>query len=219
MTLLALPSVGSFRNGLSVSARRFRASLSGPDGRRLRVAVPAAVPSAWRRRRRDGIPLGGRDSPRERSDAPQAGVRPRRAPHRRADLRWGSRGDGRGGAVRLRRVPARVHRHQLRMSGEEGGPAERGVWMLARPRSRTAGDPGRRRGHAPASHVQDPQRLERGDARPRADRAAMSGCGGEGPHAAPEDAHTDVLGSRALGGDRRRRSRSALPSRSPTPAW
>ena len=58
-------------------------------------------------------------------------VRRRRAADRRADLRRRSGRDGRGGALRLRRVPAGVHRHQLRLSGQEGREAQRRVRLPA----------------------------------------------------------------------------------------
>src|SRR4051812_40923835 len=93
-TLLALPSVGSFRDGLSVPARRRRAALSGPDGRCVGVAFPATLPTAWGRRSRDRIPLCRGDPPRERGDAAQAGVRSGRAADRCADLRRRPDGDG-----------------------------------------------------------------------------------------------------------------------------
>ena len=48
-------------------------------------------------------------------------------------------------------------------------------------------------GDAPARDVQDPQRLERGDARSGADRAALPGRRREGAHAASAHAHADVL--------------------------
>src|SRR6478752_584215 len=89
MTLLALPSVGNFRDGLSVPTPRRRATLSGPDGRRVRVALPTALPPARCGRGGDGIPLGRRDPSRERGDAPQARVRSIIETHRRADLRRG----------------------------------------------------------------------------------------------------------------------------------
>ena len=58
--------------------------------------------------------------------------------------------------------------------------------------------------HASAGDVQDPQRLERGDARSGDDRAALPGRRRSRARAASAHAHADVLGQRALGGDRRR---------------
>ena len=43
-----------------------------------------------------------------------------RAPDRRADLRRRPGGHGRGRGVRHRRLPAGLHRHQLRLPGQEG---------------------------------------------------------------------------------------------------
>ena len=67
-----------------------------------------------------------------------------------------------------------------------------GSGCLARPRPRAAGHPRRRGGHAPAGDVQDPQRLERGDARSGADRAPLPGRRRQGAHAASAHAHADV---------------------------
>src|SRR3954466_11259211 len=77
MTLLALPSLGNFRDGFPVPAPRRRPTLSGPDGRCVRVALPATLPPARRGRGGHRVPLRRGDPPRERGDAAQAGVRPR----------------------------------------------------------------------------------------------------------------------------------------------
>ena len=63
----------------------------------------------------------------------------------------------------------------------------------------------RRRGARAARDVQDPQRLERGDARSCHDRAALPGRRRSRARAASAHAHADVLGPCALGRDRRRR--------------
>jgi tRNA-dihydrouridine synthase B len=64
--------------------------------------------------------------------------------------------------------------------------------------------------HLPVT-VQDPQRLERGDARPGEDRAALPGRGGPRARAAPAHAHADVHRRRALGRDRGGEGRAGDP--------
>ena len=54
-----------------------------------------------------------------------------RAADRHPDLRRRSRRDGGGGGAHHRALPARVHRHQLRLPGEEGGAAERRLGLPA----------------------------------------------------------------------------------------
>ena len=83
-----------------------------------------------------------------------------------------------------------------------------GSGCLQGSRPRADGHPRRRRGArtCPVT-VQDPQRLERGDARSGHDRAALSGRRRARARAAPAHAHADVHGQRALGGDRRGRRR------------
>ena len=107
---------------------------------------------------------------------------------------------------------ARVHRHQLRLPGQEGRQAQRRLRLPQGSRSRAGRHSRRRAEHVAAGHVQDPQRLERGDARSGHDRAALPGRRRARARAAPAHAHADVHGQRALGGDRRRRrTRSTSP--------
>ncbi|CAA9335236.1 MAG: tRNA-dihydrouridine synthase DusB, partial [uncultured Gemmatimonadaceae bacterium] len=186
-------------------------ALPRADGRGVGVAVPTALPPPRRRRRGHGVPLGRGDPPRERGDDLEAALHGRRAPDRRADLRRRPGGDGRGGGARHRRVPPRLRRHQLRLPGEEGRAAQRGLRLPARPRPRGAGDPRGGALHAPPRHGQDPQRVERGDARPRDDRAPLPGRRRARARAPPADADADVLGERAVGGDRRGGRRGRHP--------
>ena len=83
---------------------------------------------------------------------------------------------GEAAALRHRRLRARVHRHQLRLPGQEGREAQRRLGVPQGPRSRAGGDSRRvARARSLPGHVQDPQRLERGDARSGHDRAALPG--------------------------------------------
>ena len=114
---------------------------------------------------------------------------------------------GEAARARHRRVPARVHRHQLRLPGQEGRQAERRLGLPQGSRPRAAGHPRRVSAHPPARDGEDPQRLERGDARSGGDRAALPGRRRARARAAPAHAHADVHGRGALGGDRRGRRR------------
>ena len=167
-----------------------------------------------RGRRRHRVPLGRGDPPRERGDAAQAPLRRRTsgrsacrssAPSRR---RW----------ARRRALVTDVFQPEF-IDINFGCPVKKvvkrngGSGCLQRPRPRAAGHPRRRRGHAPAGDGEDPQRLERGDARPGRHRAALPGRRRARAHAAPAHAHADVHRARALGGDRRRR-RTRSTSRS-----
>ena len=67
------------------------------------------------------------------------------------------------------------------------------------------------RSTSPARDVQDPQRLERGDARSGHDRAPLPGRRRARARAASAHAHADVLRPRALGRDRRGRRRARHP--------
>ena len=80
-----------------------------------------------------------------------------------------------------RALPARVHRHQLRLSGEEGGAAKR---RLGLPPGHGPGGPhhsGGDRRHAPSGDGQDPERLERGVRDPG--RRSPCGCRTPAPRA------------------------------------
>ena len=88
---------------------------------------------------------------------------------------------------------AGVHRHQLRLPGQEGRQAKRRLGLPEGSQSRARSHSRGGAQHVAAGDVQDPQRLERGDARSRHDRAALPGRGRARHRAAPAHAHADVL--------------------------
>ena len=131
-------------------------------------------------------------------------VRGGRAADRHPDLRRRSERDGGGGAAHHRALPAGVHRHQLRLPGQEGRAAER---RLRLPPGSRPGGPDHPRGHrrdAPAGDGQDPERLERPGARSGGHRAPDAGRRRAGLHPARPHPHPDVLRPGRLGRDRPR---------------
>ena len=79
-------------------------------------------------------------------------VRAGRAADRDPDLRRRSQRHGGGGGSDHRALPARVHRHQLRLPGEEGGAAQRRIGLPPGHGSGGPDHPGGHRSHPPAGN-------------------------------------------------------------------
>ena len=208
------PVVSSLRPYMFATRRIFRACgcpIPPPTTFALILAPMAGVSEAPFRQicRRMGadvvlsrVPLlRGHPAP-DPEHARGGGVRGVRAADRHPDLRRGRRwppgGDGRGRADHGA-LQAGIHRHQLRLPGQEGGAAER---RLGVPPGSAAGHRHHPRGrgrHAPAGHGEDPQRLERRAARPGRHRAPDAGRRCAGLHAARADPHPDVFRQGRLG--------------------
>ena len=119
---------------------------------------------------------------------------------------------GEAAALRHRRLRAGVHRHQLRLPGQEGRQAKWRLGMPAGSRSRAGGHSRRGAQHVAPGDVQDPQRLERGDARPGHDRVCAVRTRALARIALHPRTRTQMYyGQRALGRDRRRRRRARHP--------
>ena len=162
-------------HAVALSVRASVPAHPGPDGRGVRGAVPADLPADGRRRRAVRVPLLGGHPAADPQHARGRGVRGGRAADRHPDLRRRSQRHGGGGRAHHRALPAGVHRHQLRLPGEEGGAAERRLGLPARPRPGRADHPRGHRRHPSAGHGEDPERLERRAARPGRHRAADAG--------------------------------------------
>ena len=174
----------------------------GPHGGGVGGAVPADLPADGGGHRADGVPVLRGHPAADPEHAGGGRVRGGRAADRHPDLRRRSERHGGGGGARHRALPARVHRHQLRLPGQEGGAAERRLRLPARPGPGGPDHPGGHRRHPPAGHGQDPERLERRAAGPGRDRAADAGRRRPRVHPPRPDPDPDVLRQGRLGRDR-----------------
>ena len=103
----------------------------GSHGRGVGGAVPPDLPAAGRRRRAVGVSLLRGHPPPHPHHARGCRVRGGRAPHRHPDLWRRPERDGGSRRSHHRALPAGIHRHQLRLPGEEGGAAERRLGLSA----------------------------------------------------------------------------------------
>ena len=184
-----------------------------PDGRRVGVAVPAALPPLWRGRRRHRIPVGRGNPPRERSDDQQAALWARRAPDRRPDLRRRSRGDGRG---RARSSPTCSQPEFIDINF--GCPVKKVVQAQRRLGLPEGSRSRRSRSSAPsraARRCRSRARSAAAGTRRCATRSTIAlRCQDAGVRALalhPRTRTQMYTGQRALGGDRRRRRRARHP--------
>ena len=192
------------RHAVALSFRARVPPPPGPDGRDFGGAVPPDLSADGRRRSAVRVPVVGGDPAADPQHARGRRVRRGRAPDRHPDLRRRPQRDGGGGRAHHRALPARVHRHQLRLPGKEGGPAER---RLGLPPGSGRGRPHHPRGHrrhAPAGHREDAERVERRAAGSGRHRPAHAGRRRAGVHAACPHPHADVLRQGQLGRDRAR---------------
>ena len=123
-------------------------------------------------------------------------------PDRNPDLRGRSQRHGRGRAAHHRALPAGVHRHQLRLPGQEGRAAKRRLRLPPRPGAGRSDHPGRHRRDPPAGDGQDAERLERRATRSGGHRAPDAGRRRPGVHPARAHPDPDVHRPGRLGRDR-----------------
>ena len=110
---------------------------------------------------------------------------------------------GGGGGAHDRALPARVHRHQLRLSrSRKWSSATAGSGCLRDMDLVDADHPGRHWRDPSAGHGEDPERLERREPRSGDHRAPDAGRRRPGVHPACPHPHPDVLRQGRLGRDR-----------------